>query len=283
MECGVPQWLIQGPLIIWYMLMTLQHQPMGILFTLPMIYTSLYLSDPKIDTLHVYEMANIELKQLYEWFCANWLSNSTDPKSMHKWHSFGTYNVWTHFDRKSTKFLGLYIDELLSLKSRIAHINNTISHAIFVIKQVKNYLQIDCLKTLYYAIIHPHLTYGILAWGNVNPSVLHKTKTLQKHAIRTIHRAQYNSHTEQFGYLIKGSVICGYYNVCVCMTILTTNYHLYEIQESYQTEQTSLLLIERSRPVFASQLHYYTFPIIWNTWINTIPEYTPRLLFPTRT
>ena len=54
---------------------------MGIFFTLPMIYTSLYWSDPKIDTLHVhvYEMANIELKQLYEWFFANWLSNSTDP------------------------------------------------------------------------------------------------------------------------------------------------------------------------------------------------------------
>ena len=52
--------------------------------------------------------------------------------------------------------------------------------------------------------------------------------------------------------------------------------HNYEIQESHQTRQSNLLFIERSKSVFASQLPYYTFPIMWNKWINKIPEYTLR-------
>ena len=50
--------------------------------------------------------------------------------------------------------------------------------------------------------------------------------------------------------------------------------HKYEIQESHQTRQSNLLFIDRSKSVFASQLPYYTFPIMWNKWINKIPEYT---------
>ena len=79
----------------------------------------------------------------------------------------------------------------------MSQINKTISYAIFVMKQVKNIiLPMDCLRTLYLAIVHPHLTYGILAWGNASSSAFHRTTILQKRAIRTIHRSNYNSHTE---------------------------------------------------------------------------------------
>ena len=36
--------------------------------------------------------------------------------------------------------------------------------------------------------------------------------------------------------------------------------HNYEIQESYQTRQSNLLFIERSKSVFASQLPYLYIP-----------------------
>ena len=65
-----------------------------------------------------------------------------------------------------------------------------------MIKQVKYILPNDSLKTLYYALIQSHLTYGILAWGNASDSTLKKTKILQKRAIRCIHKANYNSHTD---------------------------------------------------------------------------------------
>ena len=95
----------------------------------------------------------------------------------------------------SCKFLGIIIDESLSWKTQLSSINSKISRAIFAIKQVKYTLPLDSLHTLYYVLIHSHLIYGLLAWGNANLKLLHKTDTLQKRALRTIHNKKYNSHT----------------------------------------------------------------------------------------
>ena len=50
--------------------------------------------------------------------------------------------------------------------------------------------------TLYFAMIHPHISYGILAWGNATQTTLKRTMTLQKRALRTINNVSYNSHTD---------------------------------------------------------------------------------------
>ena len=73
-----------------------------------------------------------------------------------------------------------------------------------MIKQVKNLLPTDSLKTLYYTMIHPYLTYGILAWGNATQANLNKIIVLQKRAIHIIHKVPYNGHTEP---LLKKSKI----------------------------------------------------------------------------
>ena len=74
--------------------------------------------------------------------------------------------------------------------------NSTISMTIFAIKQLKFTMPVDILKTLYFALIHPHIAHGILAWGNAHSSIIRKTITLQKYAIRSINRAPHNSHTD---------------------------------------------------------------------------------------
>ena len=74
----------------------------------------------------------------------------------------------------ATKFLGLNIDDSLNWKSHVSAINSKIARAIFAIKQVKHFLPYDSLRTIYYALIPPHLSYGILAWGNAKDSILKK-------------------------------------------------------------------------------------------------------------
>ena len=86
--------------------------------------------------------------------------------------------------------------QLISWRYHAAHINSKISRAIFAIKQLKFTVPLSILKTLYFALIPPHLSYGIRAWGNAGSKILHKTIQLQKYAIRTIHKAAYNSHTD---------------------------------------------------------------------------------------
>ena len=49
-----------------------------------------------------------------------------------------------------------------------------------MIKQVKNLLPTDSLKTLYYIMIHPYLMCGILACGNATQANLKKTNVFQR-------------------------------------------------------------------------------------------------------
>ena len=94
------------------------------------------------------------------------------------------------------KFLGITIDESLSWKQQVSSINSKISRALFAIKQLKFSLPKESLLTLYFSLLHPYLTYGILAWGNASTNILRKTETLHKRALRTVHNKSYNSHTD---------------------------------------------------------------------------------------
>ena len=77
----------------------------------------------------------------------------------------------------------------------LIYVKNKISRALYDIKQVKKFLPKDSLKALYLALIQPYILYGILIWGNTNSSILQKTVSLQKRAIRIINNVGYNNHT----------------------------------------------------------------------------------------
>ena len=115
-----------------------------------------------------------------------------DYKYWSKWLQI----IGSQLKEKSTKFLGILLDEHLTWKYHLRHINSKTHRALFSIKQVKHILQVESLRTLYFALIQPHIIYGILAWGKACQSVVHKTGLLQKRAIHTINKAIYNSHTE---------------------------------------------------------------------------------------
>ena len=53
----------------------------------------------------------------------------------------------------------------------------------------------ESLRTLYFALMHPHLSYGIIAWGSADKSITRQTNLLQKRAIRIITNSAFNSHT----------------------------------------------------------------------------------------
>jgi hypothetical protein len=269
-ECGVPQGSILGPLLyLIYVNDISQSTEANILSFAD--DTSLYLSHPDINTL--FEKANLEINNLYDWFCANRLSlNAKKTKfivinGLSKKCDFTDKTVSineTHltqigndFDEQSTKFLGIHIDESLSWKYHLKHINNRISKASFMIRQAKHFLPCSSLRTLYFAMIHPFLTYGILAWGNANPSFQKRTIILQKRAIRTINKASYNSHTEPLFKQSNIMIINDQYDYEVALFMhdymtnnLPTSFQNtymcnYEVHESNQTRRSNQLYIKR--------------------------------------
>ena len=162
--------------------------------------TSLCVSDSNSSTL--IQTANIELNQLYDWFCANRLSlNAKKTKyivlrSPYIKCALDDLNIvingipinliCKNLKEDISKFLGGSIDEHLTWKHHLDQMNNKLSKALFTMKQVQHFFLTNSLKTLYFAMIHPHITYGILI----------KSIKLQKRTIRLINKVEFNAHTE---------------------------------------------------------------------------------------
>ena len=71
------------------------------------------------------------------------------------------------------------------------------SHAEFIcigVEYVTSKLLIPkhCLKLIYFALIQPYLTYGILLWGFENKAIF----KLQKKAVRIITKSHFLAHTD---------------------------------------------------------------------------------------
>ena len=150
-----------------------------------------------------------------------------------------------------------------------------------MIKQSKQFLPPDSLKTLYHALIQPHLTYGILAWGNAKQSVLNRTVILQKRAIRMINNVPYNTHTEP---LFKKNKILQLKDLYMNEALLFMNSYLSnQLPRSFdhmfkfnhegpgliQTRQASQFHMVQCNTKFASELPLFSLPKIWNNWIKT--------------
>ena len=78
---------------------------------------------------------------------------------------------------ENVKYLGVQIDSQLTFNSHIKMIENKISRSIRIIIKLKCYLPPSAPLKLYYALVHPHLLYGLLVWGTTYTSYLAKLST----------------------------------------------------------------------------------------------------------
>jgi hypothetical protein len=97
---------------------------------------------------------------------------------------------------KSFKLLGVLFDEYLSFDAHISHVCAKISKSLFCINRIKNFVNKESLKQLYYAMVHSHLAYCINVYGCSNTTNLQKLRIKQKAALRTISNAGYRDHTK---------------------------------------------------------------------------------------
>lgn len=104
--------------------------------------------------------------------------------------------VNSNSDVPAIKFLGIFFDPSLNFKHHINSLHGKITRALYSIKMLKHFLSPKALKSLYFALIHSHLIYGIQAWSCASKATLSKLIQKQKQAIRVISGANYNSHTE---------------------------------------------------------------------------------------
>ena len=93
----------------------------------------------------------------------------------------------------TTQFWGIHIDSKLQWHEHINHVQNKISSGLYAVDTFKYVLQQIHMKTLYYSLIHPYLNSGCLLWGNTHTTFMHKLEVLQRKAIWTITKSNYNT------------------------------------------------------------------------------------------
>ena len=87
---------------------------------------------------------------------------------------------------RTYKLLGLYLDEHLSFDYHCDHVRTKIAQSNFIISRAKHFLPKKTLKTLYYALVHPHLLYCLPIYSCTSAKNLTKLELIQKKTIRTI-------------------------------------------------------------------------------------------------
>ena len=115
-------------------------------------------------------LANAELAKVSNWMMANNLIIET-TKVVALFISpnlckpvtdlFLTFNNETVYTSNTAKYLGVLLDNELSLKSHIISLEKKIVRFIGVISKVSYYLLNNGLLSLYYFLVHTHLLYAI--------------------------------------------------------------------------------------------------------------------------
>ena len=86
----------------------------------------------------------------------------------------------------SAKYLDVFIGNKLNFQEHIKHLEKKVSRSVGILSKLKNYLPTHALFKLYHTLVHSHLLYGLVVWGNTYPTYLSKLITLQNKALRIV-------------------------------------------------------------------------------------------------
>ena len=68
--------------------------------------------------------------------------------------------------KRSIKYLGIFIDENLKWDAQIQHVNNRIAKNLGIQSKLRYFVSVSSLRQLYYNLIYPYISYGLASWGS---------------------------------------------------------------------------------------------------------------------
>jgi len=234
---------------------------------------------------------NVELQKLNEWLCANRLSLNV---SKSKYIFFGhkrkrlknSSSAFKSMSRvklerfESTKFLGIHIDSTLSWKIHTSHVALKVSKSISILNKLKYILPRKYLLMLYYnTLVHPHLLYCNIVWGNTTDIALHRLTILQKRIVRVISFSGFQDHSSNSFKILNILKHNDIYKLQADVLMYRAKNNLLPASCSYHVFIHDCLYNLRNKPDFVSFRYLKNIrkrflgisgPIVWKSLPNTI-------------
>ena len=140
-----------------------------------------------------------DMALLMDWYHANQLSLNVNKTVLVKfWPTATPFKIKIGDvelpNSKSTKFLGVMVDECLTWNDHVGKIHSKLNSNKMLLVTAKNLLPTSALRKLYFAHIYSHLSYSLVVWGSMmSKSSYNSLYKLQKDCVRLIAKAKGNS------------------------------------------------------------------------------------------
>ena len=207
-------------------------------------------------------------------FNSNEIGQPEDPNKIFKLGRI--YNDHPDKNERTYKFLGVHLDEFLSFDTHCEIISNKLARSNFILSRVKNILPTKSLKTLYFALVHPHLLYCLPIYSCTTQKKPKKNLQNAQKTIRIITKSKNNappfplfSELKILPLELLISFSCGQLTHSIYHKYAPKSLHNLWItndqrENNHDLRNAHQLHIPFARTDHVKRLPYFSFPKMWN-------------------
>ena len=95
------------------------------------------------------------------------------------------------------KYLGIYIDELLTWRDHVSHVYKSLLKYYGIFNHIKHFINRNVIRQIYFALVYSKIKYGIEVYGSCSKEQLHRFQVIQSGLLKILLSVNRRTDTNQ--------------------------------------------------------------------------------------